>query len=78
MTDLGPIQRFLGMDIRHTKNSLILGQVAYVDTIIRKSILQDARRCYSPLDPNIRLENGKCEDRPADKQIYQPMIGSLM
>ena len=78
MSDLGPIQRFLGMDVRHTENGLTLDQETYIDTMVRKYNLQDARRCYSPLDPNVRLENGECEDRPADKQVYQSLIGSLM
>ena len=78
MSDLGPIQRFLGMDVRHTENGLTLDQETYIDTMVRKYNLQDARRCYSPLDPNVRLENGECEDHPANKQVYQSLIGSLM
>ena len=55
MTDLGPIRRFLGMDIRHMGKGFTLDQEAYIDTMARKYSLRDVRRCYSPLDPNVRL-----------------------
>ena len=74
MSDLGLIRIFLGMDIRYTENGLALDQETYIDTMVRKYNLQDARRCYLPLDPKVRLESGECEDRPANKQIYQSMI----
>ena len=78
MTDLGPIQRFLGFDIRQTETGLTMDQEIYIDMMVQKYNLQNSKSCYSPLDPNVRLENGECEDHLADKKIYQSMIGSLI
>jgi hypothetical protein len=79
MTDLGEARKFLGLEIGYTANGITLGQEEYINTIVRRFQLQDARDAVSPMDPHVDLDNPNCEDKQIkDQTLYQSMVGSLM
>jgi len=79
MCDLGPAKRFLGIEIEKTKDGgFSIFQRGYINTIIRRFRLMDAKPAKSPLDPQTDLANTHCEDKPANRKEYLSMVGSLM
>jgi hypothetical protein len=79
MTDLGEAPKFLGLEIGRTADGITLGQEDYINTIVRRFQLQNARDAVSPMDPHVDLDNPNCEDKQIkDQTLYQSMVGSLM
>ena len=79
MCDLGPAKRFLGIEIEKTKDGgFSICQRGYINTIIRRFRLMDAKPAKSLLDPQTDLANTVCEDKPANRKEYLTMVGSLM
>jgi len=79
MCDLGAAKRFLGIEINRTKDGRFsICQRGYINTIIRRFRLMDAKLAKSPLDPQTDLTNTHCEDKPANRKEYLSMVGSLM
>ena len=85
ITDLGPIHWLLGIKITRDRDSriLALSQESYIDNIIHKFNLSDAKPINTPMIPGISYS---AHDGPADeteaahmaKVPYWEAIGSLM
>jgi len=79
MCDLGAAKHFLGIEIEKTKDGgFNICQSGYINTIIRRFGLMDAKPAKSPLGPQTDLANTHCEDKPANRKEYLSMVGSLM
>jgi len=79
MYNLGAAKRFLGIEIEKTKDgALRICQRGYINTILRRFGLMDAKPAKSPLDPQTDRTNTHCEDKPANCKEYLSMVGSLM
>lgn len=79
MTDLGPVWRFLGLDIENHGSGYALHQATYIDTMLKRHGMQDAAEADSPIDRNVILEITKDDqDCPADHKEYLAVVGSLM
>jgi len=79
MCDLGVAKRFLGIEIERTEDGgFSICQRGYINTIIRRFRLMDAKPAKSPLDPQTDLTNTCCEDKMANRKEYLSMVGSLM
>jgi len=79
MCDLRAAKRFLGIEMERTKDGgFSICQRGYINTIIRRFGLMDAKPAKSPLDPQSDLANTQCEDKPANRKEYLSMVGSLM
>jgi len=79
MCDLGAAKLFLGIEIKRTKDGgFSICQRGYINTIIRRFGLMDAKLAKSPLDPQTDLANTHCEDKLANRKEYLSMVGSLM
>jgi len=80
MCDLGAAKRLLGIEIERTKDDegFSICQRGYINTIIRRLGLMNAKPAKSPLDPQSDLANTHCEDKPANHKEYLSMVGSLM
>jgi len=79
MCDLGAAKRFLGIEIEKTKDGgFSICQRGYINTIIQRFRLMDAKPAKSPLDPQTDLANTNCEDKPANRKEYLSMVGLLM
>ena len=67
MCDLGAAKWFLGIEIEKTKDGgFSICQRGYINTIIRRFGLMDAKPAKSPLDPQTDLANSHCEDKLAN------------
>jgi len=86
MTDLGELTTFLGLQVSRdrSKRLLSLYQEKYIDKILCRHGMQDARPSLTPLDPNMRFspktqhqieETGTKE---VSLELYQSAVGSLM
>lgn len=86
MTDLGELQTFLGLEIQRDRSRrlLTLGQRKYIDRILERYGMQDARPSPTPLDPKIRLqistnsETATTAQKTISLDSYQSAVGSLM
>jgi len=78
MSDLGPARRFLGIEIEKKEDGFCISQQAYIDTIIRRFGLLDAKPAKTPLDLQVDLNNPHCEDKSVDRKEYLTIVGSLM
>jgi hypothetical protein len=78
LTDLGEAHWILGMEIirDRKKKTIELSQQQYVETILERFGMQDARPVATPMDPNTRLV--KRESAEVDVKPYQSVLGALM
>jgi hypothetical protein len=78
MKDLGTAQRLLGIKINRTNGVTSIYQKDYINTVLERFAMKNARIISSPMDPDIDLSNFTCQDKTADKDQYMSLIGSLM
>ena len=77
MTDLGPMNFCLGISVITRENTLKIHQRQYIQSILNKFEMSDAHPVCVPADPNVKLNVPDGESRPADRNMYQQIIGSL-
>ena len=86
MTDLGELKMFLGLEIERnrTTRELTIHQRRYIDRILSRHGMSEARPNPTPLDPNTRLvariSSTTKEDQGSNfpVEFYQSAVGSLM
>jgi Reverse transcriptase (RNA-dependent DNA polymerase) len=85
MKDLGEIHWLLNLKIERDwdTKTIAISQAAYIDCIIDRFNLQDAKSCATPLDPNLKLSKDKCPETERGKEAmakipYRQVIASLM
>jgi len=86
MTDLGELETFLGLQIKRdrSKGLITVGQQNYIDRILHRHGMQDARLSLTPLALNLRLsgqtgnEASVSPDQDVSLELYQFAVGSLM
>ena len=79
MSDLGVARRFLGLEIHQTSAGISLCQEEYILKVLRRFRMESCHAALSPMDPNVRLNNTKCEDRQVtNHKGYLSIVGSLM
>jgi len=74
--DLGSLQYLLGIQITHTSTGLFLSQSKYVEDLLVKSEMVDAKPCDNPYLPYNRLlkEDGEPYPNPT---VYRSIVGAL-
>jgi len=81
MTDLGPARQFLCIQIdRQLSGEIRLSQERFVKTILQQFQMEDCNGVATPMESGIvlqRAQNPNIQD-PADQQLYQSLVGSLM
>ena len=85
LTDLGPIHWLLGIKISRDRaaRTISLSQTAYIESIINRFNLTDAKSASTPMDPGVTLCKTDAPSSPAEaahmKSVpYREAIGSLM
>ena len=80
MKDLGEFRYCLGVSAEWSgdRSSLWLHQKQFVQNLIKKHGLQDAKVVSTPLDVSVRLEKDDGVSKPVDAAIYQSIVGGLM
>jgi hypothetical protein len=85
MKDLGAAKKILGMEIvRNRKSGLLyLSQKGYIEKVLRRFNIQNAKPMSTPLAPHFKLSVKQCAETDADlkymsKIPYSSVVGSLM
>ena len=86
MTDWGELSTFLGLEISRDRSQrlLTLSQHQYIDRILVRHGMQDARPSLTPLDSNTRLSattetnSTSKENMEVSLELYQSAVDSLM
>ena len=79
--ELGRLKYFLGIEVAHTKQGIVISQQKYV-TYLLKETRKLARKlaCQpvnTPIDPNHKLGDTK-EDIVLDREMHQCLVGRLI
>ncbi len=85
VTDLGELHWLLGMEVKRDREarSIHLSQLSYIDSILRRHNLDEAKPLTTPMDPNIHLSTADCPASTADHALmrnvdYRGAVGALM
>ncbi|EJF56279.1 hypothetical protein DICSQDRAFT_71809 [Dichomitus squalens LYAD-421 SS1] len=80
MTDLGAVQRFLGLRIRRDRASRIvdIDQEDYVQSVLERFEMADCKPANTPLPAGAALVKYDGLASDAERSCYQSLIGSLM
>jgi hypothetical protein len=85
LTDLGPIHWLLGIKITRDRpaRTISLSQTSYIDSIISRFGLSDAKSYSTPMVPGVIHSRNDCPSDPTEvdrmkKTPYREAIGSLM
>jgi hypothetical protein len=81
--DLGEPRKIIGIEITRDRDAgtITLSQHHYIETLLAKYGLTDAKPLATPMDPNITLRKVPADAPPAPADLrgqYQSMIGRLM
>ena len=75
--DLGKLHHFFG--IRVLQDDIIwIGHPVYVDNLLKKLGMQDAKSVSTPVDTSIKLTKAVDGEEMFDKNIYQSAVGCLL
>ena len=79
MEDMGELRYILGIEVARDreKRTISLGQHKYIDDLIIRHGLTNAKTSQTPLDPNVHLRTVEGE-KPVDIVEYQSIVGGLM
>jgi hypothetical protein len=81
MEDIGPVKRFLGMDVHQdSEGNIRISQKDYVESILKKYNMETTgtRSAKTPFAPGTKLQKFEETATDEDKLTYQGMVGSLM
>jgi hypothetical protein len=81
--DLGEPRKIIGIEIARDRDAgtITLSQRHYIETLLAKYGLTDAKPLATPMDPNVTLRKVPADAPPAPADLrgqYQSMIGGLM
>ena len=77
LKDLGEVKLFLGIEIEKDRfGNYMINQEKYIDEVVAKSGLDDAKFSKYPLDPG--YEKIICKEKLENNKEYQKLIGMLL
>ena len=78
--DLGRLHYFLGMKIVQddSNGDVWIGQPAYVDKVVEKFGMKDAKSVATPIDPCAKLVKAEDGEEKVDQGMYHSAVGSLL
>jgi hypothetical protein len=81
--DLRRPSKFLGMEIRHETSGIYLSQDIYINELLYRFAMDEARTTHTPMVPKSRLDNltdesTKSEEGYMQGKPYRQMVGSLL
>ena len=80
MKDMGELSYILGISVIQDKekNCVILHQKHYIEAILQKYGMDNAKPVATPADANVKLRKSDGVSKPVDQHTYQSMVGSLL
>jgi hypothetical protein len=78
--DLGRLHYFLGMKIAEdvTSGDVWMGQPAYIEKVLNKFGMKDAKSVATPVDASTRPIKAEGGEEEVDQSLYQSAVGSLL
>src|SRR5271169_498060 len=77
MENLGPPKTFLGLNILRSNGEISINQTGYIDRMMKRFRMESAATTSTPLPPSLPLLTTRSNDKKANQQLYQEIIGSL-
>jgi hypothetical protein len=76
MSDLGPLQHFLGISVQHTPHGLFLSQEQYASDLLQRANMRNCNPCLTPADTKAKpsLTDGTSFANPTK---YHTLAGAL-
>lgn len=79
MKDVGEAKECIGIQITKNKNFIELSQEMYIEQMLRKFGMENAKATKTPADPNIKLSVKMWDEKnDASGVPYQEVVGSLL
>jgi hypothetical protein len=77
MSMMGELKYFLGFQVKQLKDGTFISQTKYIQDILNKFGMKDAKPIKTPLETNghLDLDTG---GKSVDQKVYRSMIGSLL
>ncbi|GKD90540.1 ribonuclease H-like domain-containing protein [Tanacetum coccineum] len=75
MTDLGPLNYFLGISAQRTSSGLFLSHTKYAREVLERAGMMNCNPCKTPADTDSKL--GPDGDPVSDPSLYRSLVGSL-
>ena len=77
MSMMGELKFFLGFQIKQMKEGTFICQTKYVNDILRKFDMADAKQIKTSMAVNGHLDLND-DGKSVDQKVYRSMIGSLL
>ena len=78
MKDVGPLHYILGIGCIQEESRIGLTQNAYIEKLVDKYGLTEAKPVSTPSDPNVTLQKDDGFSKPVNKKMFQSLVGSLL
>ena len=78
MKDMGPLHYILGIGCIQEESRIGLTQNAYIEKLVDKYGLTEAKPVSTPSDPNVTLQKDDGFSKPVNKKMFQSLVGSLL
>ncbi|XP_035834863.1 uncharacterized mitochondrial protein AtMg00810-like [Helianthus annuus] len=76
MKDLGPLSFFLGISVKHHKDTMFLSQQAYAQEIIERVSMSSCNHVHTPVDTHAKL-SASVGANFHDPTLYRSLAGAL-
>ncbi|MDM1441624.1 reverse transcriptase domain-containing protein, partial [Pseudomonas aeruginosa] len=77
MSMMGELTFFLGLQIRQSKDGILINQAKYVKDMLKRFNLENIKALPTPMSPSTKLDADE-KGKPVDQILYRGMIGSLL
>ena len=77
---MGRLHNFLGVKVvqDHKTGNVWIGQPSYMNNILTRFGMEDAKAIRTQLDTSTKLVKGRGEDTCVDQQLYLSAVGGLL
>ena len=76
MSDLGALSYYLGIEVRQGKQSISLGQCAYVEKLLEHDGMAECKPCVTPMEERLKLMKASTTAK-VDATLYRSIVGGL-
>lgn len=77
MTNLGPLQYYLGIEIHHQTHGIFIYQSKYATKILEEFNMTNCKATPTPMCTNTKLTSDQ-DGKPVDATLYWKLVGNLI
>ena len=78
MKDLGIVKQFLGVNVHHVGDSILIEQSNFTRDLLDKFGFSECKPISTPVDISLKLTKTESDDQKFDIETYQSAIGNLL